>query len=286
MKMDFFTIAYNAMPFIAWHVDVFRELEGVDWRWTIAEGAAMNVKDTHWCRKIEPGLSTDGTKEYLDWLAATEPRVSVIHDKSWHGKTAQVNACLKGRGDYAVLVQIDADEIWSAAQLRTIGEVFEADQKLKVMKFACNYFFGPSIVAVEHEAPGRPWPDWIRAWRYKGGLRFITHEPPNLAGNFGPSLNPGETHKLGLMFNHYSYATEAQVAFKERYYGQDRAVECWKRLQDNHKWPLRNVNKFLYWCGPHTGADLFNGESSNEEFDAIVACGAKAKEEMARAAHP
>ena len=55
------------------------------------------------------------------------------------------------------------------------------------------------------------------------------------------SLSVHETHKMGLVFDHFSYVTESQVAFKQKFYGYDNAVTHWRRLQVNTQWPVQKV---------------------------------------------
>ncbi len=39
-------------------------------------------------------------------------------------------------------------------------------------------------------------------------------------------------------FNHYAYATEAQVAYKEKFYGYKGLLEGWLRLQEQRMFPV------------------------------------------------
>lgn len=89
-------------------------------------------------------------------------------------------------------------------------------------------------------------------------MRFISHEPPKLDGDFRSAFSHQETERAGLVFNHYAYATEQQVAFKSAYYGSESnrngfkykdAVANWKRLQANTKWPVNDLKEFLPWVG-------------------------------------
>ncbi|HEY0455673.1 MAG TPA: methyltransferase domain-containing protein, partial [Verrucomicrobiae bacterium] len=54
-----------------------------------------------------------------------------------------------------------------------------------------------------------------------------------------------ETDALDLVFQHYAYATEAQLQFKEQYYGYPNAVAEWKKLQAA-KLPAR-LSDHLTW---------------------------------------
>ena len=62
------------------------------------------------------------------------------------------------------------------------------------------------------------------------------------------------------MFEHYAYATGAQVRFKERYYGYRGAVDAWRRLQQQQQQPQSptlpcRLREFLPWVSDDTMAD-------------------------------
>jgi hypothetical protein len=48
----------------------------------------------------------------------------------------------------------------------------------------------------------------------------------------GPSFSQDEMEACGAVFHHMAYVTEAQVAFKESYYGYKGAVAQWQVLQE------------------------------------------------------
>ena len=77
---------------------------------------------------------------------------------------------------------------------------------------------------------------------------FDKHEPPILAGNKGRFMDAPTTSALGLVFDHFSYTTEQQVAYKEKFYGYSNALAHWKRLQKNGEWPTK-LKDFLPWTG-------------------------------------
>ena len=51
---------------------------------------------------------------------------------------------------------------------------------------------------------------------------------------------------MGLVFQHYAYATEAQIRFKESYYGYAGAVAQWRQLQQSEKFPQRLADHFAW----------------------------------------
>lgn len=256
MNFEFLTICLNGSPWIQRHISVFNALpKEINWRWTIAHGVSANMHDTRWMASQLPGLSTDGTTEYLEGLARQHPRVRVFTHKLWHGKTQQINACLQDVEAPAIILQLDADEIWTTAQLERMHECFCAED-YGVMQFKCRYFLGPNIVASREGSYGCRNTEWIRAWRMTdSSQRFITHEPPNFAGNAGLWMFRQHTADAGLVFDHHAYALESQVAYKERVYKYPGAVAGWRRLQANTVWPTK-LKPFLPWVDDLAEADL------------------------------
>lgn len=255
MKLHIITIALDAMPWIAHHLPVFNQLR-CDWHWSIAEGAAMNVKDTAWCQPQEPRLSRDGTSDYLATLRR-HPRVTVVQRQSWQGKVDMVNALLPIHKEDCVLMQIDADEIWTAQQLDSIVSLFETGPNLGSTQFYCRYFVGHNIVITSDNTYGNHKGEWMRAWHWRPGARFMKHEPPILDRVIGVTMPREETRYRGLTFDHYAYVTPQQVAYKEKFYGYAHAVEHWQRLQANRQWPVK-LSKFLPWVKDEAVADLLH----------------------------
>ncbi len=243
------------MPFIQRHLSEFNKLK-CDWRWYVIEGASSNTKDTAWCAKQEPRLSNDGTHEYLKSIA-THPRVRFIARPFWGNKTVMVNAAVAEMSSDGVIMQIDADEFWGAPQLEAILEAFESDRSLGVAQFYCNYHVGPSIVITSNNTYGNRPTEWVRAWRLHRGAWFNSHEPPVYNNNKGKWLGRDETKRLGLVFDHYSWVLEDQVAYKEYFYRYRNAVKSWKLLQKNDKWPVK-LKDFLYWVDDAAVANKVN----------------------------
>lgn len=240
--IHFVTIVLDGMPWIGWHLPVFNCLP-MRWHWHIIEGVADPVKDTAWCKPIPPRLSQDGTKEYLDSIAH-HPNISIYRKELWHGKTEMFNYALDRIKEPGLLWQVDADELWTAEQINIVRSQFDSAPKRNCADFWCRYFVGPDIVV--ERIPGT-WTNadeimWRRVWRFQPGMRFASHEPPVLENH---QRNPIPRAWLPV-FDHYAYATEAQVAFKEQYYGYTGAVEGWRRLQSNTRWPCR-LGEFLPW---------------------------------------
>jgi glycosyl transferase family 2 len=245
VKLEVITIVHNGMPWIAHHFPILNSLTDVDWRWHVCEGAADNIKDTKWCKKPTQGISTDGTAQFLDSIARS-PRVKLYRKSLWQGKVDMVNAPIPSMQSDAVVLQVDCDEFWTADQIRGILKIFEENQEIGYARFFCNYFLGPNIITTGESSYGNKSNEWLRAWRYKPGMKWITHEPPNLGGNQGREMTRFETRERGLVFNHYAYVLDSQIAQKEKYYGYENLALQWKILQMTRQWPVK-LKSFLRW---------------------------------------
>ncbi len=234
MTLIAFTIVLDGKPYIERHLPIFEQLK-VPWKWIIAEGASANTHDTRWCRPQSPRLSRDGTTEYLNSIS-NHPNVKVIRRQLWDGKVSMCNACLEQIKEPCALLQLDSDEIYTPEQLQKIHALFIECPLIQRMVFKCFYHYGNGIIVDPASDKNN---HWLRAWRFMPGARFLTHEPPNLAGNHGLAMSAEETAKHGLIFEHFSYCTEAVVAFKQNFYGYKGLVESWKRLQSHTKFPCK-----------------------------------------------
>lgn len=246
MRLEVVTIVLDGLP---WLAAIYTELcrTQVAWHWHIVEGACSNAHCSRWMQNQPPRLSKDGTTSFLDAIAH-DPRVSVYRKKSWDGKLEMVNEPLPHIKTDCVLLQVDSDELWSADQLQRITYLFDDDPELMNARFHCRYFVGPGLICTDE---GRD-SEWLRAWRFKPGMRWVSHEPPNLAGNTGKSMHRKETKELGLVFDHYSWCLPKQVEQKQALYGPKYkdAVKGWERLQKQKEFPVR-LRDFFPWCEPH-----------------------------------
>lgn len=255
MRVIFFTIVLDGQPWVSFQYPVFRTLP-FSWEWYVMEGVARNVHDSKWCKKIPARLSNDGTSEYLDSINF-DKRVHIYRKKLWQGKVEMVNAPLGNIKEPCLLWEIDGDEIWTAEQIIRMRSMFMREPERTSAQFFCRYFVGPDIVTTTRGTYGNRDYDWHRVWRYTPGQKFATHEPPVLVGPKGETLpdrrfTQQETADAGLVFDHYAYALQKTVEFKQLYYtGCENAVESWKLLQINTVWPgfLKN---YFSWVKDNT----------------------------------
>ncbi len=249
MKLQVITLVLDGMPWLPCIFTVLNRLS-IPWHWHVVEGAANNGGSTRWCRPQEPRCSRDGTLEFLG--ALHHPNVSIYHSTLWDSKDQMVNHPLHFITEPCVLMQIDSDEIWQTYELQSIVAFFGMRPSVQRMAFECRYFVGPHLAIVPESDPNRG--QWLRAWRFTPGMRFDRHEPPALAGNKGEILLGPDTAKIGLIFDHYAWATEAQVRYKEKFYGYTGALRGWRSLQIQGLWPVKLSPDFFPWMDPRVMA--------------------------------
>ena len=246
MKLHILTLVLNGMPWLAaqW-ASLVRS--GIDFHWHVVEGAAANTHCTSWCKRIEPQYSTDGTGEFLFRLH-DNARVTHYRRPMWDGKAAMCNEAMQRITEPCILLQMDSDELWAPDQLQKLPTLLKKAHTHAF--FWCRYFFGPDIVMTTRNCyANNPRQEWKRLWRFEPGKKFVSHEPPILDGE-GVAMEHAETEAAGLVFDHYGYALEKQVAFKEEYYGYANAVDNWMKLQHNKEWPAKLCD-FLSWVKDH-----------------------------------
>jgi len=277
LKINFFTIVLNGMPFIDKHINTFLQITP-KWHWHIIEGVAELKNDTAWSLanggKIEnsfhnEGLSNDGTTEYLDLLKEKFPNNITIYRKPhgifWNGKTEMVNAPLPTIDEECLLWEIDVDEFWSVPQINNCHKLFFDNPQKFAAFYWCEYFVGKNIlISTRNGYANNPASEWERTWRFLPHFRWAAHEPPTLVektygGQMKAVRNRGafsheETEKQGLIFQHFAYALEPQLKFKEIYYGYKGAVASWKRLQSNTLFPVK-LSDYFDWVNDETMVD-------------------------------
>ncbi|MBR0677637.1 glycosyltransferase family 4 protein, partial [Roseomonas alkaliterrae] len=254
LPVHFFTIVLNGEPFIRYHETMLAKLP-FRWHWHVVEGVAALKHDTAWSTanggKVtdsihREGRSTDGTSEYLDDLARRFPDRVTLYRKPpgafWDGKREMVNAPLPNIRETCLLWQMDADELWTVEQVSEMRRRFIAEPTRGAAYYWCWYFVGPEkVIATRNNYAQNPAVEWLRTWRFRPGDHWAAHEPPTLvrpAPDGGAPVDiatlapftQDETEAFGCVFQHFAYVTEAQLAFKESYYGYAGATARWRGL--------------------------------------------------------
>ena len=217
MKKIAFTLILNGMPFIKEQMNIIPKMFD---KWYIIEGVANPVGDTSWCKRLpdefhKNGLSIDGTTEYLDSIKSD--KIVVIRSQTgfWNGKTEMCNSFMHEVED-AILMQIDMDEFWDIPTLTSLFTFCENNPNdFNAMFFKCNFFVGKHLITQGENCYGDNSYEWVRLWIIKNKTRFVTHEPPVVAGTT-KYLTKSFTSQNNWIFNHYAYALEEQLKLKEK----------------------------------------------------------------------
>ena len=242
-----FTIVLNGEPWIRRILPELQKLK-IPWQWRIVEGISDPVNCTAWCQPVpsrwhDQYRSIDGTSQYLDKVRHT-PGVTVTRRGGpYHGKLHMIQEAM-GSGPHEVVMQVDADELWTAAQMTQIHDLLLHRPPGTAAQFFCRYFVGPKkIVKTRGGFSSYPY-EWFRAWRWGQGVEFISHEPPRLNRAAGVIAREA-TESLGLVFNHMAYATREQARFKQDFYGYAGLAEAWDKLQQTSG--LVRLGEFFTW---------------------------------------
>jgi hypothetical protein len=277
LPIHFFTIVLNGEPFIRYHERMLSQLP-ISWHWHIVEGVAALKHDTAWSVAIggritddihRRGRSKDGTSEYLDDLALRFPDNITLYrkppDEFWDGKREMVNAPLGQIKSGCLLWQLDSDEIWTAGQIMAVHQMFINNPDRAAAWFWCWYFVGPEkVISTRHGYGDNPQQEWLRTWRFRPNDYWAAHEPPILIRNLeGHSesidvskiapFTHDEMEAVGAVFQHFAYATEAQLSFKEKYYGYKNALAHWTKLQ--HQTRRGYLRDYFAWVTDNTMFD-------------------------------
>lgn len=279
LPVHFFTIVLNGEPFIRYHLDVFRTLP-FPWHWHVVEGVASLAHDTGWsvaagghvdAAMHRNGLSIDGTTDYLDEIAQAESgRITLYRTPNgqfWDGKREMISAPLSNITEECLLWEVDSDELWTAEQVISVRRLFLNEPERTAAYYWCHFVPAPgAVVATRYNYSQNPAYEWLRTWHYRPGDRWEAHEPPTLmrrtrlgyadTAKISPFLHT-ETEAIGAVFQHFAYATEPQLRFKETYYGYHGALAGWRELRktvDSSRGPVR-LGDYLPWVDDDTLVD-------------------------------
>jgi hypothetical protein len=231
--LTLFTLVLNGEPYIEQHLALFRQLS-IPWQWRIVEGVAAPTHCTAWCQTMPDKwhrdfVSVDGTHEYVRAVNNAPGVTCSWRHSPWDGKISMIARALEGV-EGGVVMQVDSDELWQAWQLERIYWLMLQQPVATAARFACRYWVGPSKLLTSTTGWARGDLEWLRAWRWGPGMRFVRHEPPIVTG-FDRCVTIESTQAAGLVFDHYAYTTEQQIAMKQDYYGYTGLTDAWHRLQ-------------------------------------------------------
>lgn len=251
LPLHILTLALDAIKFLPRQLEAFEKLDR-PWIWHIVTGVADNVGCTRWCAKVPPRLSRDGTEEWL-LKNSRHPNIRIYRRQLWPGKVAMCQAAVSTIQEPCTLLQVDADEFWTAEQIEKICQIHEGGE-IDRIRYFCRYFVGPEIVVSNEGFFGNKIGEWSRSWSFEPEMFFSSHEPPALNGCGRREMSREHSRSLGLVFDHFAYYYEDSVRFKERYYKYDGAVDGWKRLQAHDNFPCK-LKPFMKWVDENAMVD-------------------------------
>lgn len=257
MKLNIFTIVIDGAPWVGAQFAELTRLREFDWHWSIVEGASLPKKDTAWMASQNARVSHDGTHQFLQALSA-HPRITINSKPEWEGKTQMINAGITAFKEDGILLQMDSDELWTAYQLAQLRRMFMHNPEYNTIKVKMDYMLGPNVISTSSNGYGNKSDEWIRAWRYTVGLWMECHEPPVFNGNRGRICERDDSEKILGRILHMAWVTPQQVMYKQRIYkgGYENASDNWEALQNNKKWPAKDLKRFLPWVGNNASANL------------------------------
>jgi hypothetical protein len=203
----------------------------------------------------------------------------------WDGKREMVRAACAGLSTETLLWQIDSDELWTADQIQAAHQMFVATPTKTAARYWCHYYVGPKLEILDRYCYGNGEFDWLRTWRARPDDVWQAHEPPTLTRDgvrlCDNAFSQAETEAHGLVFEHYAYVTEEQLAFKEAYYGYAKARRQWQKLQQASL-PAQ-LEHYFHWARgsarvghrPAGGLASYDARTKQWSFAGINAAGAR-----------
>jgi len=257
LPVHFFTLVYNGMPFIKYHLEVFKMLP-FKWHWHIIEGPAQHGQDRgskhHKARGGDVTVTQDdGTTAYLNEIMS-DPRVTVYRKDIWNGKVDMANAPLQNIKEKCVLWQIDSDELYSLEDLTKAYNLFMMRPEKNIGIIGFYQFVGPNKYVLELDKYDTLLDTWgthkyARLFRYVPGLKWTSHAPPTLSYDKIKSID------LNMRIHHYAYVLEKQIEFKSQYYGYRKFLDKWRKLQETDG--VVKLGDFFPWL---TGSNVLAGD--------------------------
>ena len=181
------------------------------------------------------GHSTDGTLEELRAFVIeedSETKVQIVTaedegypDGFWPEKDEMSQAYAhRATGNY--LWQIDVDEFYREADVRTIYRMLNEDPGISCMAFRTRPFWGGFDYFTDGLRLRRGARDFYRLFAWGPGYEYVTHRPPTVVDRAGNNvrktrfISASRLARRGIYLYHYSFVFPFQVQAKLAYYGE------------------------------------------------------------------
>lgn len=238
IKITFGMIVLNGEPFIKYNL---RALYPFAHQIIVVEGA--NIHSTH-CATAD-GHSLDETlrilKEFKDFEDPKNKVVIVTAEDEghpngfWPGEKDEQSQAYSRRATGNWLWQIDVDEFYMEADVRSIIKMLEEDPTISTVSFLELPFWGSFDYRCDGILLRIVYSEVHRLFKWEPGYKYVTHRPPSVVNDTGVDLRrinwvrAGDLKKRGIYMYHYYKIFPGQVSSKMIYYAN--RVEAYKEAK-------------------------------------------------------
>jgi Glycosyl transferase family 2 len=260
-RMTFGLIVLNGEPFTRY---CLRALYPFAHEIIVVEGACQSAARL----ATADGHSTDGTLATIERFKAEEDpqgKVQLVRrDGFWSEKDEQSQAYAeRASGDY--LWQVDIDEFYHPADMRSVVEMLHADPEITAVTFEQITFWGGFDYVADGWYLRRGAKFFHRLFKWGSGYQYVTHRPPTVTDPGGRDLrglkwvDGKQLSRRGVFLYHYALLLPKQVIEKSTYYDQAAWV-------DRAGYGLWAQNNFLRLGNPFRVHNVYDHPSWLERF--------------------
>lgn len=235
MKLCLCTLVLNEIQWLQRLYDQHKDWNGVC-KWVFVESADRIFADTNPHLVSSEGLSTDGTTEFLEELAAKDPRIIHIkhgfssnHDPA-QGKCEPRNRYLReiDKDQPNFFIVVDADEFYPYQCQKEINQILRRKPNWAFCFKHREIWFPPCFSSLEYnlfswEVTGGFWDiPYCRVWKWFPNLSYVNHNTPSFAEgrqSLDQRMNRFDRNEGSPYFIHMGFASKLENrAAKNRYY--------------------------------------------------------------------
>ena len=252
-RIAFFSIVLNGEPWLKLNIQHIYPYASQIF---IVEGATRADGKSHYYDGDADGFCTreghsiDDTLGVLTSLKQrdVENKIRIIKkDRPWNGKTEMCNSFLN-LVDAEYLWQLDVDEFYKEEDIEKIVDYLHIHPETTCVQFYAKYFIG-SFDAISVGEFGNEAGEWNRIFKFSKDVVWQRHEPPLLVDRKTRVsmdkivlLDRRKTHSMGIYMYHYSYVTEKDIVFKERFFGTEGLTDYLRYVRrriESKAWPVQ-----------------------------------------------
>jgi len=276
IRITFGIIVLNGEPFTRYNL---RSLYPFAHEIIVVEGAAPGAKSI----ATSDGHSTDGTLDTLrDFKNHEDPEDKLVivtaEDEGytngfWPGEKHEQSQAYAKRATGNYLWQVDIDEFYKAADMRTCIDMLRDDPDITAVSFKQITFWGGFDYITDGWYLRRGAELFHRLFKWEQGYRYVTHRPPTVHDASGRDLRSlkwvsgHQLAKRGILLYHYSLVFPKHVLEKCAYYNEanwatharkinEWSCSCFMNIGDPFR--VHNVYQYPSWL------DRFYGQHPEE----------------------